>query len=85
MKPMEGEKLAKANRWAKKHPKKQKRLTRHHDKAKCLGGSYDNWNIYKLSAEHHQAFHKLFGLRTFDQAAQVLLRMQELHREGLST
>jgi hypothetical protein len=54
--------------------------TRHHNQAKSRGGSYAEWNIYKLSAEHHIAYNKLFGLRNFDEAAQVLLRMQEIHR-----
>ena len=80
---MVGEKIRKQNRYQKKiGRKKRKMLTRHHNKAKSLGGGYDNWNIYKLSPEHHQAYHKLFGLRTFDEAARVLLRMQELHQQA---
>ena len=69
--------IRKPNRFARK---RKPHLTKHHDKAKSLGGTYDTWNIFKLSEEHHQAYHKLFGLRTFDQAATVLLRMKELHR-----
>ncbi len=69
----------------KPNRKKRKMLTRHHDKAKSLGGSWDSWNIYKLSADHHAAYHKLFGLRTFAQAAEVLKRMETMHREHLSS
>lgn len=78
---MHGEHLQKHNRIQRIDRRKKKHLTRHHDKAKSLGGTYDSWNIYKLSAEHHAAYHKLFGLRTFDQAAAVLLRMQEFHHQ----
>ena len=81
MKIMQGEKFQRAVRYQKRHPrKKRKMLTRHHNKARFYGGKDDQWNIYKLSAEHHSAYHKLFGLRTFDEAARVLLRMQELHK-----
>ena len=82
---MKGERIQKYNRIQRIdnrfNRRKKPHLTKHHNKAKSLGGTYDSWNIYKLSAEHHQAYHKLFGLRTFDEAARVLLRMQELHRQ----
>jgi hypothetical protein len=79
--PMQGEKIQRAYRRERKLSKKRRKmLTRHHNRAASLGGTYDDWNIYKLSSEHHAAYHKLFGLRTFDEAARVLLRMQELHR-----
>lgn len=81
------EKFQRQEKYQKRHRKpnrRSKRLskmhTRHHDQAKCRGGSYAEWNIYKLSAEHHRAYHLLFDLRTFSEAAQVLLRMQEIHR-----
>lgn len=85
MNPMNGECFQKFNRNQRKDSRRRKKrytLTRHHDKAKSLGGTYDSWNIYKLSWEHHAAYHKLFGLRTFDQADAVLLRMQEIHHQG---
>ena len=81
---MQGERIQKYNRIQRIDRRKKKHLTRHHNHAKSLGGTYDSWNIYKLSAEHHQAYHKLFGLRTFDEAAAVLLRMQDLHRQMAS-
>lgn len=83
---MNGEKFQRITRYQKKQSKKRKhtnRLTKHHNKAKSLGGTYANWNIFMLSSEHHQAYHKLFGLMTFDQAAEVLLRMQEIHKQSL--
>jgi hypothetical protein len=75
--------------FTRKAPKPKRRskkfLTRHHDFAKAKGGTWDEWNIYKLSAEHHSAYHKLFGLRTFAESARVLMRMEELHREHLNS
>jgi len=59
------------------------KLTRHHNKARSLGGTYAENNIFMLSTKHHQAYHALFGLRTFDEAIQVLRRLQEQHQERL--
>jgi hypothetical protein len=58
---------------------RRNRLTRHHNRPKSLGGTFDNWNIFLLSEEHHRAYHKLFGLRTFREAAEVLMRMESMH------
>jgi hypothetical protein len=78
---MRGEKLQRQIRYQKRHHRKwMRRLTKHHNQPKSLGGKSDHWNLYELSAEHHAAWHKLFGLRTFEQAAQVLLRMQAIHQ-----
>ena len=80
--PMKGERFNQYQKQIKKPNRKHKKmLTRHHDKARSLGGTWDSWNIYKLSSEHHAAYHKLFGLRTFDEAAAVLLRMKEFHQQ----
>jgi len=63
--------------------KRKKRcwLTKHHDHAKSLGGTLDFFNIFMLSEKHHQAYHSLFGLRTFAEAAEVLNRMEKMHKE----
>jgi hypothetical protein len=66
-----------------KRPHKVRRFTRHHDRAKVRGGTFSPFNIFILTSEHHRAYHKLFGVRSFDEAARVLLRMQDLHREHL--
>lgn len=68
----------KRNRKARKVNNK---LTRHHDKARSLGGTYAPENIFMLSVEHHRYYHGLFGLRTFAESARVLMRMEELHRD----
>lgn len=79
--PLPNEKFQRAVKYQKRHKPRRQKLTRHHNRAKSLGGKADSWNIYQLSWEHHSAYHKLFGLRSFDEAARVLLRMQELHRQ----
>lgn len=56
-----------------------KRKTKHHNQAKSRGGSMAFRNIFILTEEHHRAFHLLFGNRTFKEAADVLLRLNELH------
>jgi hypothetical protein len=73
-------------RYARKSVRKPKtwnKLTRHHDKARSLGGTYAPDNIFMLSVEHHRAYHRLFGLRTFAESARVLMRMEELHHDSL--
>ena len=57
-----------------------KRKTRHHNFARSRGGGGEPRNIFILTEAHHRAFHTLFGNRTFKEAAEVLLRLDELHR-----
>jgi hypothetical protein len=78
---MQGEKLQRANRWAKR----RKKNTKHHNFAKHYGGHGDGYKgeedyIAMLNPEHHALFHKLFGLRTFRQAAELLLRLDQMER-----
>jgi hypothetical protein len=46
-----------------------------------LGGDWNSENIFMLTPKHHQAFHTLFGLRTFKEAAKVLMRLEQLHKQ----
>lgn len=55
------------------------RKTKHHNIAKSRGGSMSFRNIFILTEAHHRAFHLLFGNRTFQEAAAILLRLDELH------
>jgi len=57
--------------------RKRKKLQRHHNKAKSLGGSKLPNNIFYLTPEHHQCYHKIFGNRTFLEASIVLKRLSE--------
>jgi hypothetical protein len=58
-------------------------LTKHHNVAQAKKGDghgkkgADDF-ICMLTPEHHQLFHKLFGLCTFREAADVLLRLDRL-------
>lgn len=56
-----------------------RKKTHHHNRPRCLGGAFDAENIYLLTEDHHKAYHTLFGLRTFQEASEVLLRMEALH------
>ena len=68
-----------------RHQNRQsKRKTKHHNRPKSLGGSFGRENIFILTQEHHRAFHLLFGLRTFKQAA-VLLRLDAMHEKIVSS
>lgn len=58
---------------------RRNRLTKHHDLPRSRGGGFNNHNIYLLTEEHHRMWHKLFGLRTFREAAEVLMRMERMH------
>jgi len=57
--------------------RKRKKLQRHHNKAKSLGGSKLPNNIFFLTPEHHKCYHKLFRLRTFKEASAVLKRLSQ--------
>ncbi len=59
--------------------RKLKRLTKHHNIAKSRGGRSEWWNLYIMSEEHHQAYHKLFRNMTLREAAEALLRMERMH------
>jgi hypothetical protein len=37
-------------------------MTRHHRKARCIGGKTKQSNISVVSATRHEAFHTLFGI-----------------------
>lgn len=56
------------------------RCNRHHIRAKSLGGSRCIQNLILLDENRHAAFHLLFGLKTFKQAAEVLLRADRMKK-----
>jgi hypothetical protein len=49
---------------------------RHHNFAKCRGHNESINNIIIMDTRRHQAFHLLFGVRTFREAAILLLRVE---------
>jgi len=54
------------------------RRNRHHIKARSKGGKYTPANLIMLDERRHSAFHLLFGLKTFREAAAILIRAAEM-------
>jgi hypothetical protein len=54
--------------------------THHHIKAKSKGGKRTRQNLILLDERRHSAFHLLFGTRTLLQAAEVLIRTDDMKR-----
>jgi hypothetical protein len=93
MTPLPGEKFARQAKYERRHPLKfkplkprYKKLTRHHNVAQHWGGRGNGYRgsedyLSMLTAEHHALFHKLFGLRTYREAAEVLLRLDKIHTQ----
>ena len=80
--PLRGEKFQRQLHYGKRQ-RRAKKLTKHHNVAQHWGGNGQGRKgsedyLAMLSPEHHQLFHKLFGLCTFRQAADVLLRLDRL-------
>ncbi len=55
-------------------------LNRHHIKAKARGGKDYSRNIIFLDRNRHEAFHFLFGLMTFKEAGNLLLKAHRIKR-----
>ena len=56
---------------------------RHHDLAKCRNGCGGIQNLIIMDVRRHQAFHLLFGVRTFEESARLLLRVSRAkHNQG---
>ena len=80
--PLPDEKMALQRNFQRRH-KKRTRFTKHHNVAKHFGGRGNGYKgsedyFAMLDAEHHALFHKLFGLRTFREAAEALLRLDRI-------
>jgi len=55
---------------------------RHHILAKKRGGTKQPKNLILLDENRHAAYHLLFGTRTFEEAARLLLRADKIKRGG---
>lgn len=55
-----------------------KRKNNHHIIPKSRGGTKTVENLIKLDENRHEAFHFLFGTRTFVEAAKILLRANRM-------
>ena len=61
----------------KRNWRRSGRRNRHHVLPKSRGGVMQSDNIIYLDEARHQAFHFLFGLRTFEEAALVLIKTEQ--------
>lgn len=74
----------KRNRWRRRRGNKHvssKRYpgrNKHHNVARCLGGSDDDWNLILLKVERHNLLHKIFGVRTLKEIIAVLERLDRM-------
>lgn len=50
---------------------------RHHLKPRSRGGSDRTYNIIKLDAYRHDAYHLLFGNLTIDEVIELLIRLRD--------
>jgi hypothetical protein len=60
--------------------KRAGRNSKHHNLAKSRSGTATQYNLFNLDDNRHAAFHLLFGVRTFLEAAAVLIRADRMRR-----
>lgn len=60
--------------------KRAGKTNNHHYVPKSRGGTKHPRNGWNLDINRHNAFHDLFGLRTFEEAAELLLEAQAIKR-----
>jgi len=58
----------------KKEWKRSKRFVKHHITNKCRGGKTNQVNLIRLNEEREKAWHFLFGNKSFEEVAELLLR-----------
>ena len=61
---------------------KKKCFTQHHNRAKARFKK-DAGDIFWLTQEHHDCYHKLFKLRTFHEASIVLEKLSQKGRPAV--
>jgi hypothetical protein len=57
-----------------KNWKRSGRIVRHHIKNRCHGGKSTPSNLLKFDSERERAFHFVFGNKSFEEVAELLLR-----------
>jgi hypothetical protein len=80
--------MSKNKHFSKSHKnylKRAGRRNRHHIRARSKGGSYKPHNLILLDERRHSAFHLLFGLKTFREAAAILIRAAEMKEKLLDS
>ena len=76
--------LSKKNRRQHKPWELKGTNNRHHDIAKCKGGTWDTQNIFIWDVGVHEAFHWIFSNRTLEEAAEFLLKMRDDKNNGIN-
>jgi hypothetical protein len=64
--------------------KRAGRRTKHHILARSKKGKYTPQNLILLDERRHSAFHLLFGLKTFREAASILIRAAEMKERQIA-
>lgn len=71
----------------KRQHRKEWRLTgttnRHHNLARCRGGTFIESNIFNWDISTHQAYHFIFGVMTLQEASNWLLYVYQQKRSGI--
>lgn len=62
---------------------KSGRTNRHHNLARCKGGTWSDYNIFVWDINAHRAFHFLFGNRTLLEASAWLKIIDEQNHNGI--
>lgn len=74
----------KFNRKKRRRPKRYKTRNRHHFLCpRARGGDSSDGNLLLMHIERHEAWHKLFGLKTADEALALLERVVRLKKRQL--
>ena len=57
-------------------------FNRHHIQPRSRGGTMVGYNLLIMDTSRHRAYHLLFGLLNFQEAAELLLRCQEMKEKA---
>lgn len=57
------------------------RTNKHHLVPKSLGGTRDEDNLFTWDSRRHNAYHLLFNLKTFPEAARLLMRAWNMKKK----
>jgi len=60
--------------------KRSHRKVRHHITNKCDGGTSEQSNLFVFDENKERAFHFLFGNKSFEEVAELLLRCCKMKR-----
>lgn len=64
----------------KKHPKRHSGRNRHHLIPVSRGGTNSDRNLLLIDIEKHEAWHRIFGLRTLSEVISILHRLDRMKK-----